>query len=118
MAYGKKPALSVATTRIKKDDTVKLISGDNKGTTGKVLAVLPKKGAILIEGIGVKHRKVKPSQLNPRGGSKDIHVPTPLHKVALVVDEKTSKTSRIGYVKNADGAKVRLARQHKNKEIR
>lgn len=106
------------TQRIQKDDMVKIISGDNKGTTGKVLTVLTKKKAVLIEGVGTKHRHVKPSQLNPRGGSKDIHVATPLHKVALVVDEKSSKTSRVGYVKNADGAKVRLARQAKNKEIK
>lgn len=104
--------------RIKKDDIVKLIGGVNKGTTGKVVAVLPKKNAVLIEGIGVKHRKIKPSQLNPTGGSKDIHVPIPMHKVALVIDEKATTTSRIGYVKNADGAKVRLARQAKNKEIK
>ena len=104
--------------RIQKDDFVKIISGAKKGTTGKVVAVLGKKNAALVEGIGVKHRHMKPSQLNPRGGSKDIHVPTPLHKLALVVDEKTTKTSRVGYVKNADGAKVRLARQAKNKEIK
>jgi len=103
--------------RIKKDDVVKIISGANKGTTGKVLSVLPGKGA-LVEGVGTKHRHVKPSQANPRGGSKDIHIPTPLHKLAVVVDEKTSKTSRVGYVKNADGAKIRLARQAKNKEIK
>jgi large subunit ribosomal protein L24 len=104
--------------RIQKNDIVKLISGSNKGTTGKVVAVLPKKNAVLVEGLGVKHRKLKPSQLNPTGGHKDIHVPTPLHKVALVIDEKTGKTSRIGYNKNAEGAKVRLARQSKNKEIK
>jgi large subunit ribosomal protein L24 len=104
--------------RIQKDDLVKIISGSKKGTTGKVLAVMTKKNAALIEGVGTKHRHVKPSQLNPRGGSKDIHVATPLHKLALVVDEKSGKTSRVGYVKNADGAKVRLARQAKNKEIK
>lgn len=103
---------------IKKDDTVKIISGSHKGTTGKVMTVLQKKDAALIEGVGVKHRHVKPSQLNPRGGSKDIHVPVPLHKLALVVDEKTSKTSRVGYTKTTDGGKVRLARQLKNKEIK
>ena len=103
--------------RIQKDDIVKLISGNNKGTTGKVLAVLPKKNAVLVEGIGVGHRKIKPSQLNPTGGSKDIHVPTPLHKVALVVDEKAGTTSRIGYTKT-DAGTVRVARQLKNKEIK
>lgn len=104
--------------RIQKDDIVKIISGDDKGTTGKVLAVLTKKNAVLIEGVGTKHRHVKPTQLNPKGGSKDIHVPTPLHKVALVIDPKTAKTSRVGYKKNADGVKVRLASQAKNKEIK
>lgn len=101
--------------RIKKDDLVKIVSGAKKGTTGKVLAVTPK--GVLVEGVGLGHRHVKPSQLNPRGGKKDIHVATPLHKVALVVDEKSGKTSRIGY-KVTDGAKARVARQAKNKEIK
>jgi large subunit ribosomal protein L24 len=104
--------------RIQKGDIVKLISGAKKGTTGKVLQVLAKKNMALVEGIGNKHRHVKPSQLNPRGGSKDIQVPVSLHKVALVVDEKAATTSRVGYSKNAEGAKVRLARQAKNKEIK
>ena len=104
--------------RIQKNDIVKLISGANKGTTGKVVAVLPKKNAVLVEGLGVKHRKIKPSRIQPTGGHKDIHVPTPLHKVALAVDEKSGATSRVGYSKSTDGAKVRLARQAKNKEIK
>ena len=104
--------------RIQKDDIVKIISGASKGTTGKVVQVLTKKNSVLVEGVGVKHRMVKPSQLNPRGVSKDIHVAIPIHKVALVVDEKTSATSRVGFAKNAEGTKVRLATQAKNKEIK
>lgn len=104
--------------RIRKNDLVKLISGSQKGTVAKVVAVNVKDGTLLLEDIGVKHRNVKPSQLNPRGGHKDIHVPVPISKVALVVDEKTSKTSRVGFIKNADGAKIRVARQAKNKEIK
>ena len=73
--------------RIVKGDTVKIISGAKKGATGKVLKVLPKKNAVLVEGIGNIHRHVKSSQQNPRGGDKDIHVPTPIHKVALVNKE-------------------------------
>ncbi len=107
-----------AIKRIKKGDTVKIISGADKGTTAKVLSVLTGKNAVLLEGIGQKHRHVKPSMINPRGGSKDIHVPTPLSKVALVVDEKAGKTSRVGYVKNADGNTVRVARQANSKEIK
>lgn len=101
--------------RIRKDDLVKIISGANKGTTGKVLGVTSE-GA-LVEGVGLGHRHVKPSQLNPRGGKKDIHVATPLHKLALVVDEKATKTSRVGY-KVVSGVKSRVARQLKDKEIK
>ena len=104
--------------RIRKGDTVKVISGANKGTTAKVLGVNTKDSSVLLEGIGQKHRHIKPSQLNPRGGSKDVHTPTPLHKVALVVDEKNGKTSRVGYIKNADGNTVRVARQANSKEIK
>lgn len=107
-----------AVKRIKKGDTVKVISGADKGTTAKVIAVLASKNAVLLEGIGQKHRHVKPNQLNPRGGSKDVHVATPLSKVALVIDEKTGKTSRVGYVKNADGGTTRVARQANSKEIK
>lgn len=104
--------------RIVKGDTVKVIAGKDKGTTGKVLAVLPKQNAALIEAVGTGHRHVKPNQLNPRGGKKDIHVPTDLSKVALVTDEKAAKTSRVGYSKSAEGKTVRVARQQKNKEIK
>jgi len=107
-----------AVKRIRKGDTVKVIAGVNKGTTAKVLAVLTTKNAVLLEGIGQKHRHIKPSQLNPRGGHKDIHVPTPLSKVALVIDEKSGKTSRVGYVKTVDGNTTRVARQANSKEIK
>lgn len=107
-----------AIKRIRKGDTVKVISGVNKGTTAKVLGVDTKNGGVLLEGIGQKHRHIKPSQLNPRGGHKDVHTPTPLHKVALVIDEKSGKTSRVGYVKSTDGGVTRVARQANNKEIK
>ena len=104
--------------RIQKGDKVRVISGDHKGTTATVEAVLVKKNAALLEGIGVKKRQMKPSRINPMGGSKEIHTPVPLSKLALVTDAKSGKTSRVGYTKNADGAKVRLARQANNKEIK
>ena len=104
--------------KIRKDDSVKIITGKDKGTTGKVLAVIHKDGTVLVEGVGVGHRHIRPSQYNPRGGKKDIHTPVDISKVALVVDEKSGKTSRVGLIKNADGDKVRIARQAKNKEIK
>ena len=96
--------------RIVKGDLVKVIAGKDKGTTGKVLAVLPKKNAVLVEGIGTGHRHVKPNQLNPHGGKKDIHVPLDASKVALVTDEKSGKTGKVGY-KSKDGKKVRIVKK-------
>lgn len=104
--------------RIHKDDLVKIIAGKNRGTTGKVLKVNTKDETVLIEGVGIGHRHVKPTQLNPQGGKKDIHVPMPISKVALVADEKSGATSRVGLTKSTDGKKVRVARQLKNKEIK
>jgi large subunit ribosomal protein L24 len=106
------------TKKIIKGDLVKLISGANKGVTGKVVRVLAKSNAVQIEGVGNIHRKIKPSQHNPRGGAKDIHVPVSIHKVALVIDEKTNKTSRVGLTKNTEGKTTRVARQNKDKEIK
>ena len=96
--------------RIVKGDLIKIIAGSKKGTTGKVLKVNTATGSVLIEGVGLKHRHVKPTQLNPRGGKKDIHVPMDISKVALVVDEKTNRTSRVGLIKKVDGGKARVAK--------
>ena len=104
--------------RIKTGDMVKIISGDNKGVSGKVVRVLPSQHAALVEGVGVKTRHIKPSRLQPRGGKKDIHMPINLSKLALVVDSKSGKTSRVGYVKAEGKATVRVARQMNNKEIK
>ena len=104
--------------RIRKDDLVKIITGKHKGTTGKVLSVNFKDSTVLVEGVGVGHRHIKPNQLYPRGGKKDIHTAMDSSKVALVIDEKSGKTSRVGSIKNSDGGKIRVARQAKNKEIK
>lgn len=104
--------------RIRKNDIVKVITGAKKGTTGKVLAVNTKKGTVLVDGIGVGVRHIRPSQVNPTGGKRDIHVPIDISKVALVVDEKTAQTSRVALVKNADGTKNRVARSQSNKVIK
>ena len=104
--------------RIHTGDLVKIIAGKDKGTTGKVLKVNTKDNTVLIEGVGIGHRHIRPSQYNPKGGKKDIHVSMDISKVALVIDEKTGKTSRVGLVTNADGGKTRVARQAKSKEIK
>lgn len=105
------------TLRIRKGDTVKIIAGADKGKVGKIERVDARNQKVYVEGIGTKKRNVKPSQLNPRGGTKDIHVGIPAGKVALVVDEKQQKTSRVGYKLSAKGNKTRVAKALNNKEI-
>ena len=83
----------MALNGIVKGDNVEISSGKNKGTTGEVVKVLPKKNAVLVEGVGAGHRHVKPNQLNPRGGVKDIHVATPVHKVKEIEAAKSAKKS-------------------------
>ncbi len=76
--------------RIKKGDKVKIISGSLKGTTATVEAVLVKKDAALLEGIGVSTRQIKPSRLNPIARSKNVHTPVALSKLAPVDAAKAS----------------------------
>lgn len=103
--------------RIKTGDTVKIISGDDKGKTGKVTKVLPQENKVFIEGIGNRERHMRPTAFR-RAGKKDIQVAVDMSKVALVIDTKSGATSRIGYAKDDNGKTVRLARQSNNREVK
>ncbi|MBP5215243.1 MAG: 50S ribosomal protein L24 [Alphaproteobacteria bacterium] len=92
--------------KIKKNDTVIILSGDEKGKTGVVKQALPRENKVVVEGLNMVKRHTKPSQTNPGGiVSKEaaIHV----SNVALCKDGKAVK---IGY-KTVDGKKVRVARK-------
>lgn len=97
------------TMRIKKGDTVKVIAGAHKGKTGKVVRTDAAKQLVFIEKLGQISRHVKPNQVNPRGGTKEIHVGFAAGKVALVTDETKGTTSRVSYKLGKDGVKSRVA---------
>ncbi|MBQ3309523.1 50S ribosomal protein L24 [Candidatus Saccharibacteria bacterium] len=59
---------------LKINDTVKIISGDNKGKTGKIVKMDKKNHKAMVEGIEVRERHMKKTQFNPAGGKKTIHV--------------------------------------------
>lgn len=82
------------TLKMKKGDSVKVIAGAHKGKTATVVAVYPAKNAVALEGIGLVKRKVKPSQANPKGGTKEVHVPIDASKVAVVEATKTTKSAK------------------------
>ncbi len=95
-------------THVKKGDTVEVIAGDHKGVTGRVMRVIPEKDRVLIEGVNLVHKHVKPSQKNPQGGR--IRVEQPIHiSNVLPVDPKTSKGSRVKYQTGKGGVKTRVS---------
>ena len=92
--------------KIKKNDTVIILSGDEKGKTGVVKQALPKENKVVVEGLNMVKRHTKPSQTNP-GGIVSKEVAIHVSNVALVSDGKATK---VGY-KTVDGKKVRVARK-------
>ncbi len=106
------------TMKIKKNDLVRITTGAHKGQTGKVLVVHPSSQTVTIEGLGKIKRHIKPSQQNPQGGTKDIIVPFPVSKVALINPANDAKVTRVGYQIKKDGTKVRVAKAANNKEIK
>ena len=85
---------------------VKVISGNHKGQSGKVLDVFPKKMKALVEGVNFRKRSVRPTQDNPSGGYVDREAP--LHLSNLMVLHNDQAT-RVGYKKLENGKKVRIS---------
>jgi large subunit ribosomal protein L24 len=97
----------MSAAKIKKGDTVVVLSGKDKGRTGTVSQVMPKDGKLLVEGINVMTRHRKPSQGNPQGGIDRLPAAMPICKVA-VADPKDGKPTRVRF-EERDGKKVRVA---------
>ena len=93
--------------RIKKDDLVYVLSGTDKGKTGKVKVIYPDKGTVIIEGINIKTKHIKPTQQNQRGGRIRKEAPVAMCKVQPV-DPKTGKGTRVKFVTEG-GVKKRIA---------
>lgn len=103
--------------KIKKNDTVKVRSGKDKGKTGTVLEVLPAQEMVRVEGVGTVKRHVKPNSTNkhPQGGIVEHQALIPISKVMLVLPQ-TGEPVRVGYRINEDGKKVRVARGKRGKQ--
>lgn len=95
--------------KIKTGDMVAVISGRDKGETGKVLNVNDEAGMVIVEGVNLSYKHVRPSQKNPEGGRLHKESPIRASKV-MVLCPKTNKPSRIGYRYLDDGSKERFAR--------
>ncbi len=98
----------MASQKIRKGDTVVVLSGKDKGKTGEVVKAMPKDGKVVVSGVNVHARHRKASQENPQGGIERVEAPMHASKVALA-DPKSGKPTRVRFETNKDGKKVRVA---------
>ncbi len=97
--------------KVKKNDTVEVISGKDRGKRGRVLRVHPKTNRVLVEGVGKVKRHTKPNpQKNIQGGILERESPIHLSNVQ-VVDPETDRPTRVGVKLLEDGSRVRVARR-------
>ena len=95
--------------KIKKDDTVLVIAGKEKGKKGKVRFAYPKKQTIIVEGVNYIKKHSKARGAVRQAGIIDLEAPLHVSNVMLICD-KCNKPSRIGYEKLEDGRRVRFCR--------
>ena len=97
----------MAAAKIKKGDSVVVLSGKDKGKTGEVVRSMPKDNKVIVSGVNVHARHRKPSQTNPQGGIERKEAPLHISNVAIA-DPKTGKATRVRF-EERDGKKVRVA---------
>jgi len=95
---------------VRKGDLVEVISGKYRGKRGKVLRVFPGEGRVIVEGVNVVKRHVRPSQKFPRGGIVEQEAPIYAAKVMLVC-AKCGQRTRVGKAFLEDGTKVRICKK-------
>lgn len=95
--------------KIKKGDTVKVLSGNDKGKTGEVLETIPKTSRIIVKGINIRKKHIKPKKQGEEGGIVPVECSIHSSK-ANVVCPKCGKATRIA-MKVEDGKKVRVCKK-------
>lgn len=96
--------------KIKKGDTVYVLSGEDRGRQGRVLEVLPAKGRAIVEGINIVSKSAKPSAKHPQGGIIKMEAPLHISNLSLL-DPKSGKPTRVGFRKDEKGNTVRFSKK-------
>lgn len=97
-------------TRIRKDDKVVVIAGKERGKTGKVLHFHPKGGRILVSGINLLKRHVRPTRDLPQGGIIDKEVPIHISNL-MIYCNKCARGVRVGIKRLPDGSRMRFCKR-------
>ncbi len=95
---------------IKKGDTVYVLSGEDRGKTGRVLKVLVTKGRAIVEGVNIVTKAAKPSAKHPQGGLVKMEAPIHISNLSLI-DPKSGKPTRVGRRADAQGKTVRYSKK-------
>ncbi len=93
---------------VKTGDTVVVIAGKDKGKQGKIKAAMPDKNRVVVEGVNIVKKHMKPTQANPKGGIVSKEAPIHVSNV-MIVDPETKKPTRIKKIQQNDGSYVRAA---------
>ena len=96
--------------KIRKGDTVEVLTGKDKGKRGEVLRALPEDNKVVVEGVAMVKRHMKPNAANQQGGIVEHEAAIDASNVALI-DPKDDKPTRVGYAFRADGTKVRVSKR-------
>ena len=95
--------------RIKKDDSVKVISGNHKGKTGRVIKILKVKNRAIVEGVNLAKKHMRPSQENPQGGIIEKELSIHISNLMLI---NKGKPVKVGFSIDKNGKKTRVNRQN------
>lgn len=91
---------------VKRGDQVIVTAGDDKGKVGEILSVDTARDRVVVSGVNVRKRHLKPTQTRPQGGIIEQEMPIHISNVSPVVD---GKASRVRFESRPDGSKVRVA---------
>jgi large subunit ribosomal protein L24 len=106
----KQPKQQKFRMHVKSGDTVQVISGRDKGKVGEVLKAIPKKSQVLVKGVNIRTRHVKPRQEGESG--QIVTEEAPIHSSnVMLYSEKQKVASRVGYTFTEDGRKVRVLKK-------
>ena len=98
--------------KIRKNDTVTVLTGKDRGKKGRVIEVLPKEGRVMVEGVNYHKVHQRPTRTNPKGGIVQMEGKLDISNVSLVCP-RCNKGTRVGYTFLTDGTKQRICKKCK-----